>query len=129
MEVRSLWRSRLPRPSPEATQSPSKSISRVLWAAAIGDSPHRAVSVLADEESAVMRHRHADGARPNRGVVHDEAGHEVLIFAGRHPVLQACADHLVAGPFLPVPRAVLGRKRIPAVLRGKLVAIVDDHSH
>ena len=36
---------------------------RVLWAAAIGDSPHRAVSVLADEESAVMRYRHADGAR------------------------------------------------------------------
>src|SRR5262249_21536107 len=44
---------------------------RVLWAAAIGDSPHCAVSVLADEESAVMRHRHTNGARPNRGVVHD----------------------------------------------------------
>jgi hypothetical protein len=27
-----------------------------------------------------MRHRYADGARPNRGVVHDEAGHEVLSF-------------------------------------------------
>jgi hypothetical protein len=39
-----------------------------------------------------MRHRHADGARPNRGVVHDEAGHEVLIFAGRHPVLQGRAE-------------------------------------
>ena len=43
-----------------------------------------------------MRHRHADGARPNRGVVHNEAGHEVLIFAGRHPVLQARADHHTA---------------------------------
>src|SRR5215471_17261474 len=102
---------------------------RVLWAAAIGDTPYHAVSVLADEQSAVMRHRHTDGARPNRGVVHDEAGHEVLIFAGRYPVLQARADHLVAGPFPPVPRAVLGRERIPAVFRGKLVAIVDDHSH
>src|ERR1700751_2172300 len=70
-----------------------------------------------------------DGARPNRGVVHDETGHEALIFAGRYPVLQARADHFVAGPFPPVPRAVLGRKRIPAVFRGKLVAIVDDHSH
>jgi hypothetical protein len=38
-----------------------------------------------------MRHRHTDRARPNRGVVHDEAGHEVLIFAGRYPVLQARA--------------------------------------
>src|SRR5215831_10448659 len=100
-----------------------------LWAAAIGDSPHRAVSVLADEESAVMRHRHADGAGPNGGVVHDETGHEVLIFAGRHPVLQARADHLVAGPFSSVPRAVLVRNRIPAIFRGELVAIVDDHSH
>jgi hypothetical protein len=76
-----------------------------------------------------MRHRHTDGAGPNKGVVHDEAGHEILIFAGRYPVLQARADHLVAGPFPPVPGAVLGRKRIPAVLRGELVAIVDDHSH
>src|SRR5262245_49454966 len=38
----------------------------VLWAAAIGDSPHRAISVFGNEESAVMRHRHADGAGPNR---------------------------------------------------------------
>ena len=38
---------------------------------------------------AVMRHRYADRARPHRGVVHDKPGHEVLIFAGRNPVLQA----------------------------------------
>jgi hypothetical protein len=62
-----------------------------------------------------MRHRHADGARPNGGVVHDETGHEVLIFAGRYPILQAHPDHFVAGPFGAVPRAVLGCKRIPAV--------------
>src|SRR5215471_8638351 len=102
---------------------------RVLWAAAIGDPPHRAVSVLADEESTVMRHRHTDGARPNRGVVHDEAGHEVLVLAGRYPILQARADHLVASPFPPVPRAVLGRECIPAVFRGELVTIVENHSH
>src|SRR5437588_3585425 len=95
-----------------------------LWAAAIRDAPHRPVSVLADEESAVMRHRYADGARPNRGVVHDEAGHEVIIFAGRHTVLQERADHLIAGPFLPVPRAVLVRKRVAAIFRWELVAIV-----
>jgi hypothetical protein len=100
-----------------------------------------------------MRNCYADGTRPNSAIVHDEAGHEVLIFAGRHPVLQACADHLVAGPFPSVPgvfvsvgsasndgegmgkrdattiAAVLGRKHIPAVFRGELVAIVDDHSH
>src|SRR5262249_22258207 len=101
----------------------------VSWAAAIGDTPDRAVSVLADEESAVTRHGHADGAGPNRGVIHDETGHEVLIFAGRNAVLQVYADHFVAGPFRAVPRPVLGRERIPTVFRGELVAIVDDHSH
>ena len=58
-----------------------------LWAATIRDTPDRAVSIVADEKSAVMRHSYADGACPHRGVVHDEPGHEVLIFAGRHPVL------------------------------------------
>ena len=61
-----------------------------------------------------MRYRYADRARPNRGGVHDESGHEVLIFPGRHTVLQERADHLVAGPFLPVPGAVQSRKDIPA---------------
>src|SRR5262249_6683888 len=83
-------------------------LERVLWATAIGNSPHRAVTVLADEETSVMRHRHPDGARPNRGVVDDEAGHEVLIFAGRYPVLQARADHLVAGPFSPGSKSHAG---------------------
>jgi hypothetical protein len=63
-----------------------------LWPATIGDAPYGAVSVFADEKSAVMRHRHADRARPNRGIIHDEAGHEVFIFAGRHPIPQARSD-------------------------------------
>jgi D-arabinose 1-dehydrogenase-like Zn-dependent alcohol dehydrogenase len=83
----------------------------------------RRPELIADEESAVTRHGYADGARPNRGVIHDEAGHEVLIFASRNPVLQAHADHFVTGPFRAVPRAMLDRKRIPAVFRGELVAI------
>jgi len=76
-----------------------------------------------------MRHRHADGPCPNGGVVHDETRHEVLVFAGRNTIVQAHPDHFVAGAFRAVPRAVLGRKYIPAVVRGKLVAIVDDHPH
>jgi hypothetical protein len=63
-----------------------------LWPATIGDAPYGAVSVFADEKSAVMRHRHADRARPNRGIINDEAGHEVFIFAGRHPIPQARSD-------------------------------------
>src|SRR5262249_40062397 len=115
-------------PAPEVASDRAQ-YGRVLWAAAIGYTPHRAVCVLADEERAVMGHRYADRARPHRGVVDDKPGHEVLIFAGRHSVLQPHADHFIAGALRAVPRAVLGRKHIPAVFRGELVAIVDDHHH
>ena len=49
------------------------SANAVLWAATIGDTPDRAVSVLTDEESAVMRHCYADRTRPDRGVVRHES--------------------------------------------------------
>ena len=74
-----------------------------------------------------MRHGPADRARPNRGIVYDEAGQEVLIFSGRHSLVQARSDQLIARALAPVPRAVLGRKDIPAVFRGKLAALIDDH--
>jgi hypothetical protein len=91
---------------------------QVLWTAAIGNTPDGTVSVLADEESAVMRHRYADRARPHRGIVDDKSGHEVFIFASRHPVLQPPADHFIASALRAIPRAVLGRKHISAVFRG-----------
>src|SRR5262249_30206713 len=89
--------------------------SVTLRPATIGHAPDRAISVLADEERAVMRDRDPDRARPNGRVVHHKARHEVLVFAGRNPVLQEHADHLVAGALRAIPRAVLGRKRIATV--------------
>ena len=76
-----------------------------------------------------MRHGHADGTRPHRGIVHDEARHEVLIFPTGHSILETRSDQLVAGPRAAIPRAVQSSKGIPAVLRGELIAVVDDHSH
>src|SRR5262252_8838229 len=76
-----------------------------------------------------MRDCDPDRARPNGRVVHHKSRHEVLVFAGRNPVLQEHADHLVAGALRAVPRAVLGRKRIAAVFRGELVIVVEHHSH
>src|ERR1051326_8437713 len=69
--------------------------ARSLGTAAIGDAPDRAFSILADEERAVMRHGDADRARPNRGVVDDKSGHEVLVFAARRAVLEPHAHHFV----------------------------------
>src|SRR5258706_2937206 len=101
----------------------------VVRAAAMGDGPGRAVAVLADEERAVVRDRDPDGTRPDGVVVHDKAGHEILVLAARNAIFKAHTDHLVAGALRAVPRAVLGRKRIATVFRGELVAIVKDHSH
>src|SRR6185437_10080253 len=58
-------------------------------------------------------------------VIDDKAGDEVLIFAGRDAILQANADHLVAGPFRAVPRAMLGGKRIAAIFRREVAAVVE----
>src|SRR5262249_11738581 len=54
-----------------------------------------------------------------------EAGDEILILAGRHAVLQTDADDLVAGALGSVPGAVLGGKGITAILRRKIVAVIE----
>src|SRR5215472_19037698 len=84
--------------------------------AAPGDAPDRAAAVLAYQQRAVVRDRHADRAAPDRGVVDHEAGQEILVFAGRHAVLEMDTDQLVSGPLRPVPRAMLGDERIIAIL-------------
>src|SRR5437879_4191502 len=51
--------------------------------------PDRAVAVLGHQERAVMRDRDADRSAPDVGVACDKPGHEVLIFTGRHAILEA----------------------------------------
>src|ERR1700689_5219431 len=69
-----------------------------------------------------------DGAAPYLGVVDDEAGYEILIFAGRPAVLEANAEPLVAGAQRPVPRAVLGRETVAGIFGGKRIAVVEGQS-
>src|SRR3984893_8466245 len=97
-------------------------VSRVPGA---GDPPDRAVGILRYEQRAVRRHRDADRASPRRGIVDDEAGGEILEFAGRHAVLDDHPDHLGSGSFAAVPRTVLGRKQAAAIFRRKLLGVVD----
>src|SRR5690349_11634005 len=70
----------------------------------------------------------ADRPAPDLAVADDEAGDEILIFAGWNAVLEADADYLVAGALRPVPGAMLGRERIAAILGGKVVAVVEGHA-
>src|ERR1700686_4454418 len=83
--------------------------------------PDGAVAVFGNQKRAVMRHGDADGPPPHLGIVDHKSGHEVLIFAGRYAVLEADMDDLVAGAFGPVPRAMLGHKRVAAIVAGKHV--------
>src|SRR5581483_8893525 len=82
----------------------------------VGDAPDGAAAVFADEERAVLRHRDAHRPAPDRFVRDDEAGHEVLVFAGRLAVLEANPDDLVAGALAAVPGAVHGDEGIALVL-------------
>src|SRR5690349_23683996 len=91
----------------------------------MADAPDRPIAVLRDQERAVAGHRDANGAAPDLVVVDDEAGGEILVLAGRHAVLQADADDLVAGPLGAVPRSVRGRKCIAAIVRGKAGAVIE----
>src|SRR5438132_2475267 len=72
------------------------------------DTPDRAVAVLGNQKRAVPRDGDSDGPPPDLPVVDDEAGDEVLIFAGRNSVPEPDTDHLVAGSLRPVPGAMLG---------------------
>src|SRR5262249_20131526 len=72
--------------------------------------------------------RNTDGPAPGQAVVDDEAGYEILVFAGRHAVLHEAADDLVAGSDRAIPGAVLGGKDTALVLSRKLIARIERHS-
>src|SRR5271165_5815505 len=94
---------------------------------AVGDSPDRAVAVLADQQRAVMRDGDPDRTTPDSAVADDEAGQEILVFTSRLPILEQDADHLVAGPLRAVPGTVEGGEGLAAIFEGKLCAIVEGH--
>src|SRR5437588_8671846 len=61
------------------------------------DSPNGAAAILGNEQCAVLVDGHANRSPPNRGIVDDETGDEIIVFASRHAVLRDDTDHLVAG--------------------------------
>src|SRR5580704_2536026 len=91
----------------------------------VGDAPDRAVAVLGEEQRAVPSGCDAHRASPYAGIAGDEAGDEVLVFAGRHAVPQDHADQLVAGAFRAVPRSVLGREGAAPIVRRELAALIE----
>src|SRR5664279_1392022 len=91
----------------------------------MADAPDGAVAVLGDQQRAVVSHRDADRPAPDVAVVEDEAGDEILVFAGRYPLPQTNANDLVTGPLRPVPRAVQGDDGIAAIVCGETGPVIE----
>src|SRR5580698_2136820 len=85
--------------------------------ARVGDPPYYASAVVSHEQGAVLGHRDPDWPAPYAAVVDHEARHEIIVLAGRHPVLHAHANDLVSRPRAPVPRTVESGKSIAPVFR------------
>ena len=56
---------------------------------------------------------------PDIPVIDHETGEKIVVLAGRNPVIQTHADHLVGGARAPVPGAVLRGENIAAILGGE----------
>src|SRR6267142_5643828 len=94
----------------------------------MADAPDRAVAVLGDQQRAVMGDGDPDRASPDLAVIDDEAGDEILVFARRLAVLEADTNDLVAGPLRTVPRAMLRGEGVAAIVRRKIVSLVEGQS-
>ena len=74
-----------------------------------------------------MRDRHSNGPSPDVGIIDDEAGEKILVFAGRRSVFQANSDDFIARASGSIPRSMFGRESITAIFRWKHFAIVERH--
>jgi len=69
----------------------------------ISNPPNRAAAVLGNEQGAILVHCHADRPPPDFGIVDNEGGNEIVVFAGRDSVLDDDADDLIAGALGAIP--------------------------
>ncbi|CDX27565.1 hypothetical protein MPL3356_70065 [Mesorhizobium plurifarium] len=92
---------------------------------AICHAPYCAVAVLGQDQRAVLGHGDADRPAPDLVVRHDEAGGEILIFAGRLAVLEFQPHHLVAGADIAVPRTVQRDEGVALIISRKIAAFVE----
>ena len=93
----------------------------------IGDPPDRIISILANEERAVLRHGESNWTAPNISPGRNESGQKILVNTLWFTAIERDAHHLVARAFGSVPGTVEGGKGVPAIGIGKLFAIVKNH--
>ena len=89
--------------------------------------PDGARTVIGHEQGAVAALRDAYRPAPDLAVGGDEAGEEVLVFAGGVAVVHGEADDFIAGSLRPVPGAVLGGESVTLELSRELGAPVEEH--
>src|SRR5580704_11636771 len=94
----------------------------------VGNPPYGTAGIFRNQERPVLVDGDADRAAPDLRIVDDEAGGEILIFAGRRAVLHQDTDDLVAGAFGAIPRAVLGSENVAAVFGRELRGVIKRHA-
>src|ERR1700730_1579296 len=105
-------------------RSPKWRNSRQARLFSVCNPPDRAVSVFRHKERAVMRDRHSNGSSPHVGIIDDEAGEKILVFAGRRSIFQRNSDDFIAGSFGSVPRSMFCCESITRKFGRKHFAVV-----
>src|SRR5580704_17176895 len=92
----------------------------------VDDAPDGFRAVIGDKQRAILGNRDAHGASPNVAIVHDEARHEIFVFAACvTSLMQGHANDLIAHADRAIPRAVFGSEDVALVFRRELFAVVE----
>src|SRR5437899_2545265 len=96
-----------------------RSLGSGLCRTCIRHSPYGAGAIIRHVERALLARCDSYEAPPNPAIWIHKPGHEILIFATRHAVLQGNAHYLVPGLGLSIGRAVKSKEEVLLVLLGK----------
>src|SRR5258708_28165436 len=93
--------------------------------ALVCDAIDHAVSIVAEQQRAILRERHIDRATPDVFLSGGKADDEVLVFAGRFAILEGETDDLVAGAKRAIPRSMQSDEGVAVPWRGELAALIE----
>src|SRR6266700_6332197 len=94
----------------------------------VANPPNGLGAVVGNQQRAIRSDRNADGAPPNVSIIHDESGHEILIFPARVTALmQRYSNHFISHADRSIPGSMLGGENIALVFRRELLAVVKSH--
>src|SRR5207245_1653166 len=91
------------------------------------DPPDFAAAIVTHEKRAISEHEHTDRTSPYvaAALVSHPAGDEIIVAAGRVPVVERNADDFVSSPQSSIPGAMKGHERAAAIFGWEHRAFVE----